>query len=117
MVIPTTSDSWAGLITPILIGVYIAIDRFSVWKATRARKQLGQTIDEVHSLVNGRSTADAAKIQALCRRVYELTGEPPDMDALVAANKVVRDMKASDAAAAARLKADEAAATVVEKPK
>jgi hypothetical protein len=108
MTLPTDSNGWANFITPILIGAYIAMDRVSVWRAARSRKIIGKTIDEVHGLVNGRSKADADKIAYLSQRIYEMTGNPSDGAQVVDAKVVVKDLKASAEAVAARLKADQA---------
>lgn len=115
------SNDWAQLITPFLIGIAIAFERYQAWKTNRERavvaakveensKQLSSAkaqIDDVHKIVNGGKSIDGVVIAQLSRIIADHTASPENEARAEAADeRVEADKKAISDTATATAKAE-----------
>lgn len=120
-VITIDSNSWAQLITPFMIGVAIAFERYQAWKANRKTEEIARhvisnttdisvakaQIDDVHKIVDGGKSSDGVVIAQLSRIIAEHTSSPKNEARLAAADeRVAADKKAVQDTADATAKAE-----------
>ncbi|MEO6589827.1 MAG: hypothetical protein ABIP06_11030 [Pyrinomonadaceae bacterium] len=120
-VITIDSNGWAQLITPFMIGVAIAFERYQAWKANRKTEEIARNvisnttdisvakaqIDDVHKIVNGGKSSDGVVIAQLSRIIADHTTSPKNEARADAADeRVEADKKAISDTATATAKAE-----------